>query len=184
MNIQQPTVDLLKEKAFLGREFLTWLWFRSEEGGHFVSESGPDGISVSLERFMVLDGGEGLSSETVTCRGLQTELTEAKSALRTGKKVARAHIRLTTGEGEWRFTLDGATLDIKSLKPPATGDQSGEEMEDLALEARILERAYLIEQAVVAVDSLFKAFLLCRTDPQAWKQEKKAISRWIWKESA
>ncbi len=36
-------VDLIAEKRFLGQEFLTWLWWKSEERGGSVSLPGPGG---------------------------------------------------------------------------------------------------------------------------------------------
>ncbi len=33
-------VDLIEEKRFLGQEFLTWLWWKSEERGGVVALPG------------------------------------------------------------------------------------------------------------------------------------------------
>ena len=41
-------VDILREKAFLGREFLTWLWFKSERTGGRVELTGAAAFPVSV----------------------------------------------------------------------------------------------------------------------------------------
>ena len=39
-------LDILREKAFLGREFLTWLWFKSEQTGGSIDVPGGKIIEV------------------------------------------------------------------------------------------------------------------------------------------
>jgi len=58
------------------------------------------------------------------------------------------------------------------------GDEEGE---DLSFEGRVLERAYMLEQAVEAVDSLFRTYLDLRLDSERWSREKRAIKKWIYR---
>ena len=182
MSTERSAVELIKEKRFLGQEFLTWLWYRSDSFGDTVRM--PDGreAHVSFERFMTLEGGEGDAQESVTCRGLQAELHEAKTALQAGKKVAKAHLRLVVEEFQWKFTFDAATFDISSLKVPKTVAPGEEEGDDLSFEGRVLERAWMIEQAVEAIDSMFREFLLLRIHPDKWMEEKRAMRSWIFRD--
>ncbi len=181
MNDHQDIVDLLKEKQFLGKEFLTWAWFRSElEGGVFKAGNGQEAL-ISFERFMVLESGDGDASETVTCRGLSTDLSEAKSALRKGKKVSKAHVRLSSRSNEWQLNINGATFDISGLRTPKGIGQEEDKSDDLAQEARILERGALIEEAIGIIDAMFQIFLSIRTKRDSWEAEKKRLREWIWK---
>jgi hypothetical protein len=74
-------VDLIQEKRFLGQEFLAWLWYKSEERGGSVEVPGRGDVLVVFEKHMLLEYGEGEASEKVICRGLQTELKEARAGL-------------------------------------------------------------------------------------------------------
>ena len=182
MSTQRDIVDLIREKRFIGQEFLTWLWYRTDSQGNLIRVANGQEAEVSFERFMTLEGGEGDAQESVTIRGLQAELHEAKTALQAGKKVAKAHIRLGTGDLQWKFTIDAATLDISSLKVPKTVSVGEEADDDLSFEARVLERVWMIEQALEAIDSLFRLFLTQRISSDAWAEEKKAMKAWIFRD--
>jgi len=92
-------VDLMEEKRFLGQEFLTWLWWKSEERGGSILLPGQGDIAVIFEKHMLLEYGEGDSSEKLVCSGLQSELQEAErdtasmrqSILQTEREVAESH---------------------------------------------------------------------------------------------
>ena len=56
-------VDLITEKRFLGQEFLTWLWYKSEECGGAVAVPGRGDVSVTFEKHMLLEYGEGQEQE-------------------------------------------------------------------------------------------------------------------------
>ena len=47
-------VDLIAEKRFLGQEFLTWLWWKSEERGGSVEVAGRGDVGVVFEKHMLL----------------------------------------------------------------------------------------------------------------------------------
>jgi len=65
---------------------------------------------------VVLESGEGEYSETVACRGLHADLEEGKSALRKGKKVTEARIRLGAGNDQFEFTFKADAFCFQSLK--------------------------------------------------------------------
>lgn len=181
MNHERDHVDLIREKGFMGREFLTWLWYRSDAVDDTVSLHNGDDARITFERFMTLEGGEGDSLESVTCRGLRAQLHEARTALQSGKKISRAHIRLDINDLQWKFTVDAATLDISNLKVPRTVTAGEEEGDDLSFEARILERIHMLELAIEAVDALFALFLTYRLDTAKWTEEKRGIKQWIFR---
>ena len=139
-------------------------------------------LAVSFERFIVLEGGEQDSSETLTIKGLNARLNEAKAGLRSGKKVSKAHVRLGRGSEEWSLTLYGATFDVSGLKIKHVMGSREEEDGDLSLEASVIDKAAMIEHAVETVDLLFGEFLRIRLDDAAWQQEKMRIKEWALRE--
>ena len=92
-------VDLIQEKRFLGQEFLAWLWYKSEERGGSIEVPGRGDVLVVFEKHMLLEYGEGDASEKVICRGLQTELKEARAGLSLAKKPEQARLRLSWNDG-------------------------------------------------------------------------------------
>jgi recombination associated protein RdgC len=177
-SVRKDMVDLIREKEFLGREFLTWLWFRSDISGGVVTDLDGVDIAVSFERFIMLESGEGESGESVTCRGLQASLSEGMAALASGKKVSKAHMRLGTGDYEWKLTITGSTFDISSLRVPRTV-QAGYDEEELSREGRVLERGFMISSAIDTLDRLFRTFLSKRLSDDEWQEEKQSLSQWI-----
>ncbi len=158
-----------------GREFLTWLWFKSEErgGGIMIPEIGGD-IEVVFLRKIVLESGEGEYSETVACRGLHADLEEGKSALRKGKKVTEARIQLGTGNEQFEFTFKADAFSFQSLKLPIPTDTDEEDRD-----GKLLERIYLTEVIVKTMENLFSLFLSKRLSP-AWESEELPLmKRWL-----
>lgn len=172
-------VDIISEKKFLGQEFLTWLWYKSEERGGAVDFEGRGDILVTFEKYMLLEYGEGEASDKMICRGLQTELKEARTGLRTGKKLEQARIHLAKGDYEWNFTLIATLLEFRNLKCPKTMTEAEEAANDpAAVEGKILERVGLIEEVSKTVDGLFRMFLKVRIGP-SWPGELRRVQAWV-----
>jgi len=95
----------------VGRDFLTWLWFKSEErNGRIADPKGTETEIIFLRR-LVLESGEGEYSETVICQGLHAGLKEGKEALRQGKKITASRLRLASDSEECGWNgIDLATL--------------------------------------------------------------------------
>jgi hypothetical protein len=171
-------VDIIAEKRFLGQEFLTWLWFKSEERGGTVDLPGIGDIAVVFEKHMLLEYGEGESHEKIICQGLQAELNEARTGLRMGKKLEQARIVLGRGEYEWTLTIKGSIFDFKSVKSPKTMASSEESDDPAAVEGKLLEKIGLIEQCLQLVDELFRLYLNLRLSP-GWETELGKLRAWI-----
>lgn len=172
-------VDIIEEKRFLGQEFLTWLWWKSEERGGSVELPGRGDVIVVFEKHMLLEYGEGETNEKLICSGLQTELQEARTGLLMGKKLEQARIQLSAGDQEWNFTLAAALMEFRNVKPPKTagteGDGSGNPEET---EGMILERIFLFEELIRLVNELFLLFLKVRVSAD-WKDELMDIRSWV-----
>jgi len=175
-------VDIIAEKRFLGQEFLSWLWFKSEERGGAVFLPDLGDIQVGFEKHMLLEYGEGESHERIICRGLQAELQEARTGLLMGKKLEQARIRLARGDYEWQFTLTATLFEFRNVRLPKTLGAGEEESGPEAYEGRILERVGMIEEISRTVNELFRLFLQIRTGPE-WEKELKMIRSWV-RESA
>lgn len=172
-------VDLIQEKRFFGQEFLTWLWWKSEERGGSVHISDRGDATVVFEKHMLLEYGEGESSEKLICSGLQAEMKEARTGLKMAKKLEQARIRLVMGDMEWLFTLAGAMMEFRSVKLPKTAKSDTAPSDNQEeTEGMILERIYLFEELMKIVDDLFRSFILVRLSPE-WHQEIEKIRNWV-----
>lgn len=171
-------VDIIAEKRFVGQEFLTWLWWKSEERGGSVELTGKGDITVVFEKHMLLEYGEGDTNEKVICSGLQAELKEARTGLQMGKKLEQARIKIGQNDYEWNFTLAAALMEFRSVKLPKTAgtEESGNSAEET--EGMILERIFLFEELVKLVTELFREFLQVRVG-ENWRQELMQIQKWV-----
>ena len=170
-------VDLIQEKRFLGQEFLAWLWYKSEERGGNVELPGIGDILVVFEKHMLLEYGEGEASEKLICRGLQTELKEARAGLTLGKKPEQARIRLARGDYEFSVTLTAATMEFRSVRLPKTAG-AGDGDDPDSLEGQILERIGLFEELTNLVNELFRVYINIRVSNQ-WSGELSKIRDWV-----
>jgi len=171
-------VDLIQEKRFLGQEFLAWLWYKSEERGGAIAIPQTGDVLVVFEKHMLLEFGEGESSEKVICRGLQTELKEARAGLMMGKKPEQARIRLARGDYEFGVTLTAATMEFRNVRLPKTVDGTDEGDTPEAIEGRILERISLFEELSSLVNDLFRMFIRVRSSDE-WSGELQLIRQWV-----
>ncbi len=160
-----------------GRDFLTWLWFKSEERNGTIMIPGIGDMELIFLQRLVLESGEGEYAETVVCRGLHADLSEGKTALRKEKKIKEARLRLTIGNDQMEFTFKADRFQFQSLKILAdfTGDEANEEDK----EGRMLERIYYIERAVTTMEKLFALFLERRLSPRWEHEEIPKIKTWI-----
>ncbi len=170
-------VDLIEEKRFIGQEFLAWLWYKSEERGGSIDLPGKGDILVVFEKHMLLQYGEGAESEKLICRGLQTELKEARTGLALGKKPEQARIRLGMGDYEFSMTLTAATMEFRSVRLPKTaGADDGDDQD--SLEGQILERISLFEDGIQLINDLFRMFITVRISSD-WTEELVQIRNWV-----
>jgi len=172
-------VDLMVEKRFLGQEFLTWLWFKSEERGQAIAlDDSRTDVSLVFEKFLLLESGEGDSLERVTVQGGQAEFLEGRLALRTGKKVEQARMMLIRDDHEFHFTLSGSLFEFKSVRLPKTMAAGEEGDGDLDVVGRCLDQISLYEVVARTVDELFRMFLRLRIGKD-WAVELGKVGKWI-----
>jgi recombination associated protein RdgC len=171
-------LDILREKAFLGREFLTWLWFKSDISGGRIEIPGKRVLEVIFLDRMTLDLAETETPQSVTLKGEHSQLREGLAALREGKKIEEARVSVRTADNEYTMLVKGTWFSFGSFRTPPVLPAS-ETDEEEGQEAGILEKVALMEEGLEAVDLLFEYFLALRIS-DAWEgAELPALKRWV-----
>ena len=165
-------IDSINQTRFLGKEFLTWLWYRSElQGGAFTLQ-GENNATLWFDDKIVLELAFDNVREVNTIRGENpTGTEEAKAALRMGKKVAAAKLGMSMASRDWSFSVNGEELSLSGVKVPAL--LAAEEDE------QVLERLTLMEELEAVLDELYRQFMTLRTDAPEWKGELTKIQEWV-----
>lgn len=160
---------------FLGYEFLTWLWFLTENGREGLRSLDPELAFLEIGNRMVLENRVGDAVESVTIKGDDAGLEEGRLALKKGAVVTEMNLLYKSGDHEWRFTLKGESFHIAGLKPPPAGPV--ESREDV--EGAILEKVFLCEKVTRLIDVFFRHFIKLRIS-EKWKEETVPLLReWI-----
>jgi hypothetical protein len=166
-----PGVDPLTT----GREFLTWLWFKSEERNGRILIPGAGEGEVFFIRRLVLESGDGEYAETIVCQGLHADLKEGKEALRQGKKITAARLRVAHDNTEWEFTFKADRFHFQSMKLPTLPEDDEDQIDR---DGQLLERIALIEKAAGIMDRLLQSFLERRLAGD-WEGELARMHKWI-----
>ena len=96
---------------------------------------------------------------------------EARVALREGKRVQRAKLRVIKEGREWTFNIKSESLDLTSVKIPSLLSREEEE--------QFYERMYLVEELEDILDELYREFLGIRLT-YAWEEVMvPAMREWI-----
>ncbi len=163
-------VDRLASTGFLGREFLTWLWYRSDlqEGLFALGDAAPIELFLT-DRIALAAAGQG--AEKVSVKAEDPGLTpEARVALRQGKKVEKACIRIVRGQREWVANVAGDSLAVAGAKIPVLLTREEDE--------KLRERLALIDELDGMLSGLFRLFLDVRVGP-GWQAERAAMQAWL-----
>jgi hypothetical protein len=164
------------EALLWGREFLTWLWFKSEERDGMITIAPGEDVEMHFVRRIVLTSGDGDYSEHVVCQGMHSDLKEGKEALRQGKKIKEARIKLCRDTASWEFTFKADQFQFQSLKLPEAMGMEDDERDD---EGKTLERIYLLEQAEKTMERLFESFLQIHISRKWETEEMTSMAKWL-----
>jgi hypothetical protein len=161
---------LVRGHAFLGRELLTWLLWRSESTEPITKLERED-VGVVFTGRLVLRGAFGDVTELVA-RGTQAPYSaQVKRALDAGLLVHQARLRIEHGEKAWEATLDAEHLDVRAAKLP---DLIAEEDDE-----RLLERLYLSQRLSALVDALGAEFMTVRAGRGWSRKVVPELKRWM-----
>lgn len=153
--------QMLRGRTWLGREFLTWLLWRSESGDPVVVID-KIGVEVLFLGRVVLRGLHGDVVELSAKGTLAPYSTQVKRALDAGLLLHSGRVRFTAGERTWEAALDAEFLDIRSAKLP---ELLTDEEDD-----RLSERLDLADQLAAMVNRLLESFLAVRA-ARAWSRD-------------
>ncbi|MGE4506038.1 MAG: hypothetical protein AB7D51_11875 [Desulfovibrionaceae bacterium] len=164
-----------RENKLLGQEFLTWLWHVIDVTGGNFKTSGGQGFGLAMMETVSVQGGEGDVVATATVKSPGGELTEARSGLKTGKKVSKAQLKFNIEEDEWTVTVRADDLALSGLKTPKVDmkDADGEDPD-----GKFLEKMYLIDKCMEMLDSVFSQFVHLRISKD-WPETAASIRGWI-----
>ncbi len=170
-------VDILEKKAFIGREFLTWLWFRSDTSGGILEIPGKRTLELHFLDKMVLNLSGSDSPQAVAITGGQSELREGRAALKEGKKIEEAKISIKDEHDEFTVVLKASWLSFAGFRPPLIIPPNANNSPEV--EGMFLEKMYLLEHFLEIIDELFAFFLQVRLSDEWEGSELPAIREWI-----
>jgi len=160
---------------FMGNEFLTWLWFSMEKDRDGLQKTITPELSLSLGNRTVLENRSDAGVETISIKGDDAGLEEARLALKKGAMVSELNLRCERGDKRWIFTIKGESMAITNLKmPEAAVLQSGEDIEGL-----VIEKAYLLETVISLLDNLFGRYVKLRVSKRWHENVVPAMKKWI-----
>ncbi len=163
-------INRINSTRYLGREFLTWLWYRSSlQDGIFEMTDGP--LEVWFDAKLTLEAQGDVKESNIIKAENPTETQEAHAALLNGKLVSDARLRLVSGQKQWTLSVKGDSLAISGVKIPALLSREDDD--------QLYERFMLIEEAEDTVHALFQQFMELRMDDDAWRPEVQAIRGWV-----
>lgn len=164
-----------RENRVLGQDFLTWLWYRVEAEGGTFQLPGSAGFEVIMEERMQVQGGEGEHVETATVQSPSGALYEAKTGLKTGKKVAKAQFRFEADGETWQVMIRAEDFALSGLKTPKVDKKDAADEDP---DGVFLEKIYLIERCLEMIDEPFAQFLKLRLSP-GWPEEAQKVGQWV-----
>ncbi len=142
-------MDRSVAEPLMGELFLGWLWRQSLEQGGKANDD--DETCLLFGDSIKLVSEEGKAQEVSLKKGDPVESKAALEALASGMRPAQAKFTLKAGEMEWTFGLSAYGIQPSGLKlPPSTANTP---------QGRIADRVYLVQEALIALDTRFKAFL-------------------------
>ncbi len=170
-------IEKINRTAFLGSEFLTYLWFMSETSeSHYRIDEESDPFDIFFDDRLTVGGAQVNAQENLFRGGHPTSSLEAHAALRLGKLATEARVRLVRGAQEWAFVFKAGDLSISALQVPAVLSKNDED--------RFYERMYLVEELEKMLNHIYRNFLEAKLS-DAWRTELlPEIRSWVGKAQA
>jgi hypothetical protein len=164
-----------RENTLLGQDFLTWLWFKTDLDAVLFKLEDNRTFTLHMEQKLSVQGGEGETKATATVTSPAGELSEAKTGLRTGKKVNKAQLLFSMDEDEWLVTVSATDFGMSGLKTPkiSTKDDEGDDPD-----AKFLEKIFLLDRCLEMFDVVYSQFLNLRLSKD-WAEESARVKLWI-----
>ena len=167
-------IERVEKTELIGRDFLVWLWFKSDSGNGIIDLGDEGYAEIRFEGKITLETERDEPRESVTCSGEKPRLKEARYGLTENKKVSQAAIKLFLGDDEYSFTMDSRWMNYSSFKTPKVAWDDKDDPEGI-----FYEKVGLIEKAVSMMDTIFMYFIRLRLSPQWDNRELPALTKWV-----
>jgi recombination associated protein RdgC len=164
-------IERIEATQFLGREFATWLYWRSETGNGKIALDGIEESEVWFEAPVELVNDFGDATSVILKGSTPLESPEARQAMRENKKVQRARMRVNFKGQTYTFGFNAAQYLVSGLKLPVPPNAPAADYIYLRLE--------ILEEFEAYFHSLFEAFLKLRLDDKKWQTESRKLSGWV-----
>ncbi|MCX8044521.1 MAG: hypothetical protein N3B18_10400 [Desulfobacterota bacterium] len=164
--------DTARLQRSIGRDFLTYLCYRSDAAaGKIRFEKSGEECFVWIDGKIVFEDDGSTPPNIVAYTGDDFTSHDLKNAIRSGKRVREARLRIEKGQNTWTFTLRADRFDIAGLKIDMPGASDPEE--------RLYGRLASIEGLNDIIDRLYDMFIAAIQDNN-WKQHgSAAFQKWL-----
>jgi len=168
---------MFNKYAFLGHEFLTWLWYASENTPEMLNVLKNKKTELTVGNKVVIVNGtlQAGRSAKVTIQGEESDLKEAMVAVKDGGWVSDIYLRLNVDQVKYEFTLDAQELKISGFK---CSERVTIEKDD-DIDGAIMERMHLISGALEFIDLAFEQFIKFRINDKWNSQILPDLSGWV-----
>lgn len=157
-------------RAFLGNEFLMWLWFVTETKDDTFNLSDGSEVTVMFAGGLRLECPRGQTgNDTINHEG-PTRLPESRRAIQAGKLPRKAGLMLVRNDQQYGLTINAETLSVSSAKLP--------NCEEEETSARRFERLDQIRELNVTLDLLYSAFCSIRLS-SSWESVLGDMQSWL-----
>ena len=170
-----------KSKSFLGREFLTWLWYYAEKSDSTIEVQSPRSkesfiIALWIDDRLVLESPNTKAHVQTLKGGDPSQSVEAATALLTGKSVKEMRVGFSIDSmGDFTFTLSGQDLAPKTISLPEPPAELSQEEGFSLLSFRLKASQILVD----VIDGWFCQFLEERIDVDWNEKGLGDIKDWI-----
>ena len=171
--------NLCSIKAFIGREFLTWLWYRVESPEQLLkvysaTEKKTYHLDLWIEDYLIFESPSSMTHTQTLRGGTPSQSIEATAALKTGKFLKQMKIGMSIdGFGEFTATLTDNDLFPRGLKFIRLHDDESQIGDNL------LNRLKMVETFLTVFDLLYQEFIATRTKDSWETVDAKKIRHWI-----
>jgi hypothetical protein len=163
-------IDLIESHRFLGPEFLTWLWYRSEMHDGMMPLGGRKACELAIDDKITLEADMVETEQSVLKGGAPAVTPEAREALRQGKVPTQARIRIHHDGLEYYFTLKAAALQLSGVKVPTILTKEDDD--------KFYERMNYLEVVENVVDHFYGEFMGVRLSPK-WGEVTELMRAWV-----
>ncbi len=155
---------------YLGKEFLTWLWFKLDAERSSLTLTDGNELTVMIDRTLRLECDFGMTGTDVITSDAPAGLPEAKAALAIGKQPTKMGLVIGSTLGDFSLVLDGRKWTVSGLILP-------EDDEDRSAAEAFEQRFELIFDCAHLLEVIFELFLRNRV-ARDWAGELRSMSAW------